>query len=506
MRLLTKKVRSRLLGSPASHRARLRVEELESRLVPYSLSGNAWPHPELITIGFVPDGTNLGGVYSNLISNFNSRGTLGSQGFWQSQILRGAQVWAQQTNINFALVADNGAPSGSGDYQQGDPAMPDIRIGGFSASTSTLAWATLPPPGNNWSIAGDIEFNTSQAWNINAHYDLFTVAMHEVGHALGLLHSTDYYSAMYPMYVGIRRGLGTDDINGIRAIYSAGTGRSPDAYDAAAPNGSFSTATNLNSLIDPTTLTALTPYLDITTTSDADFYTFTAPAGTSGTLTVKLQSSGLSLLAPSLTVYNAAQQVIGSAVAGQYQYGVTLTVTVTGVTAGQQFYVKAAGKDTTPFGTGRYALTLNFGTGPSPVVPLPNTQTPIGSPLSVAPGLAQDSHDHGHDHDADGPGHPGAHGFPDGDHPSFVPDVVLVRALDTDSPAGWFAVPNVDEDQPAASADEDAWLPEPEGLTLAGVAAPVETAEGMTSTNLEEACDACFADELWLMELAGDLL
>src|SRR5205823_4497165 len=57
------------------------------------------------------------------------------------------------------------------------------------------------------------------------------------------------------------------------------------------------------------------------------------------------------------------------------------TITVSGVVPGQVFYVKVTGADSTAFGTGAYALTLNFGAGSSPTVPLPNTQTANGSPL-----------------------------------------------------------------------------------------------------------------------------
>jgi hypothetical protein len=88
------------------------VESLESRLVLFAVSGNAWPNPATITISFMPDGTNLGGVGSNLFSTFNANPKLAGQ--WQNQILSAAQVWAQQTNINFVVVPDNGAPSGSG--------------------------------------------------------------------------------------------------------------------------------------------------------------------------------------------------------------------------------------------------------------------------------------------------------------------------------------------------------------------------------------------------------
>src|SRR5205807_2809369 len=128
------------------HRAQLRVEQLESRLVPYTTSGNAWPHANLVTLSFVPDNTNLGGVNSNLFATFNAKWSTTT---WENQILRAAQVWAQQTNLNFSVITDNGAQIGAGNYQQGDPNMGDIRIGGYNFQSSTLAAAYLPPPVNN---------------------------------------------------------------------------------------------------------------------------------------------------------------------------------------------------------------------------------------------------------------------------------------------------------------------------------------------------------------------
>src|SRR5436190_13210515 len=92
-------------------RARLAVEQLETRLVPYSVSGNAWPHPELVTLSFVPDGTNLGGAPSNLLAIFNAK--FGSAAAWQNVILKAAQTWTQQTNLNFSMVSDSGGVSGS---------------------------------------------------------------------------------------------------------------------------------------------------------------------------------------------------------------------------------------------------------------------------------------------------------------------------------------------------------------------------------------------------------
>src|SRR5712692_6514354 len=198
---LSPKSARRRLRSPV-RRPHLHLEALETRLVPYNVSGYAWPHPELITLSFVPDGTNLGGSTSNLFATFNAK--FGSQANWQNQILKAAQVWAQQTNLNFSLVSDSGADIGSDNYQQGDPAFGDIRFGGFNFGSSTLAMAYLPPSINNYSVAGDIAFNTGQTFNIGSTYDLFTVATHEIGHALGVYHSNTVSAIMYPAYTGTK--------------------------------------------------------------------------------------------------------------------------------------------------------------------------------------------------------------------------------------------------------------------------------------------------------------
>jgi hypothetical protein len=137
---------------------------------------------------------------------------------------------------------------------------------------------------------------------------------------------------------------------------------------------------NLTSLIDPNSLTALVTNLDLTSPSQAEWYTFTAPATTSGTLTVTVQSSGLSLLTPQATLYASdGNTVLASASGVGRTDGCTLTLTVSNVTPGQVFYLKVTGADSSVFSTGTYALTLNFGTGPSPTMPLPNTTTPNGS-------------------------------------------------------------------------------------------------------------------------------
>lgn len=399
------------------HQARFRpaVEWLETRTVPYSTTGNSWLHPELISLSFAPDGTDLltwadgERQYSDLIGDFN--GTWPTSA-WQYQFLKAAQVWAQQTNINFRVATDNGAALDSGLYQQGSADFGDIRFTGYNPSvTSWYGRADYPQPINNTSWSGEEFYNTTVVWRIPGYApvsgtDVFTVAAHEIGHSLGLGHTTVSSSAiMWQYYTGTKSVLHSDDIAGIRAIYSGGSARSADANDAVASNGSFATATPI--ILDGNGVALLTN-VDITTVADNDYYIVTAPSNTTGTLQVKMQSSGLSLLAPWVAVYNSSQQLLQSA-NGVGNYGHTLTLTITGVSAGQSFYIKGDGADTTAFGTGKYALAVNFGSGQTPTASSPNTQTLNGDPPSYGGGPDLKSQPRNNDHDDhehtdDGPG------------------------------------------------------------------------------------------------------
>lgn len=359
-------------------------EALEERVVLYAASGNSWPNPKLITISFMPDGTSLGTATSNLNSVFNTK--FGAAATWQNQILKAAQYWAQQTNINFSVVPDSGAALGSGNYQQGDPTMGDIRIGGYSFGNTTIAQAYLPPPVNNYSVAGDIQFNTGLTFNVGSTYDLFSVAVHEIGHALGLNHSTTTAAVMYSTY-GAKTALNTDDISGIRNVYSANVARAKDVYDTAAANETTATAKDLTSLINATTKAFAVSNLDLSTNTDIDVYKVVVPTGAATTLKATVQSTSFSLMKPKVEILNSTGTV--KATATGTTYGGTITASFSGITAGQVYYIRVTSPDTiAAFKTGLYGLAVNMGTGAAPAFTSNSTLSSKGATLQSGGGQA----------------------------------------------------------------------------------------------------------------------
>ncbi|KAK3702239.1 hypothetical protein QZH41_005401 [Actinostola sp. cb2023] len=87
----------------------------------------------------------------------------------------------------------------------------------FDGWTGVLAHAYAPRDGR-------IHFDENEWWSAYENSSPFKVALpqtatHEIGHALGLSHSDEYYSMMYPSCCQSTADLHQDDIDGIRKIY-----------------------------------------------------------------------------------------------------------------------------------------------------------------------------------------------------------------------------------------------------------------------------------------------
>jgi hypothetical protein len=227
-----------------------------------------------------------------------------------------------------------------------------------------------------------------------------TVVAHEFGHALGLGESSVSTAVMYGTYNALKQALTSDDIAGVQSLYGQ---RQPDQFDSNGQNNNaYTTATNINAYLGGNAQIAI-PNLDITTTSDTDWYAVTVPSSTTGTMTVTVQSSNLSSLSPKFLVYSASLGLVSQASAPN-SFGATITTTAT-VTAGQSYYIKvmAAGG---PGPIGAYGLLVNFGSQAQPPILPPNTvvaaqpdqgggTSDLNAPLNLPGTLNIDSTPHG---------------------------------------------------------------------------------------------------------------
>jgi hypothetical protein len=328
------------------------LEPLEDRTMP-STFGIPWADPNHLTLSFAADGTATP-LGANSLSQTLS--TAGSTAAWQREILRAFQTWAAKANIDIGLVADGGQALGALGAVQSDSRFGDIRIAAAPLSQGVLA-STSPFSWTGTTLSGDMVFNALASFvkgNVAGKYDLFSVALHEAGHALGLDHSHEDDSAIGETYE-YRTGLSLDDIAELRALYGT---RSHDAFDRSTNNNVLYRADNLPRVSGSSQLLA---NADLTTQTDVDFYKFQTPLLTASlsSVVVRLKASGISLLTASITVYDSAGRVVGSA-ASKDPLNNDLTVRFRAGLLGGTYFVKVDGAGNGAFDIGGYKLAVDF--------------------------------------------------------------------------------------------------------------------------------------------------
>lgn len=131
---------------------------------------------------------------------------------------RAFQKWAAVIPITFTETASYGSADikigfYSGDHGDGEP---------FDGVLGTLAHAFSPPTGRlhldlaeNWVVDGEVTSSGA--------VDLESVAVHELGHVLGLGHSSEREAIMYPtISTGTKKvDLVGDDVKGIQVLYGS---------------------------------------------------------------------------------------------------------------------------------------------------------------------------------------------------------------------------------------------------------------------------------------------
>jgi hypothetical protein len=347
------------LAKRAPQLRRLQLEVLEPRMM-LAGDGLLLANDAYLTLSFAADGVSIAGQTNALAEKFN---TLAPEDTWREAILRAFQTWAVQTNADIGVVSDGGQPFGTPGPARDDPRFGDIRVGAIAMDPAVGA-VSVPinrVVGGTWHA--DVLFNTNFAFqSVN---DIFEIALHEAGHVLGLDDSSDPNSPLHSGSIPTATVPTAADTQNLQALYGT---RQPDLNEQSTSGGpgnndSFAAATQLDpntAVGGPEGSSPSLVYGDITTPSDVDFFRIITPSSYAGSISFRVRSAGISLLAPHLQVFDVNHQLLQEAVSTSYSGDDLLISLQNPSDEDTTYYISVSGGTADLYGQGGYALSIAF--------------------------------------------------------------------------------------------------------------------------------------------------
>ena len=339
---------------------KLQIENLEPRTL---LAGNGLllSNDAYLTLSFAADGVQVAGQSNALEAKFDAVAPIS---VWKEAILRAFQTWAIRTNADVGVVSDGGQPFGTAAPTRGDARFGDIRVGAIAMDPSIGAMAVPVNQVVGGSWHADVLFNTNFAFN--SANDIFEIALHEAGHVFGLDDNNDPNSPLHSGTIPTATVPTAGDTANLQALFGT---RLPDVNEASAngspttDNNSFSKATQLTVNQVNGGVAGSAPslsYGDITSANDTDFFRLVTPSGYSGPITLRVRSTGVSLLAPQLQIYDASHQLLQQ-LSSTSTSGDDLSITIQNSGGGSAtYYVEVSGATPNVYGIGGYALSATL--------------------------------------------------------------------------------------------------------------------------------------------------
>lgn len=216
-----------------------------------ALTTNGATTQSVPTYGYGWDGPGLGSAtvfyyYSNVTEQLNPVAA-------KAEIARAMAQWSNVVKVTWAqgysATANQTVNILWATYAHGD-AYP------FDGPGGMLAHTFYPANPNPEPIAGDMHLDDSETWGIGVNTDLYSVTLHELGHALGLGHSDNPTDVMYPYYK-MQTTLQAGDIAAIQTMYAA------QGAAAAPPASSPVTPTNVTLTVNAISATTTTSTLSL---------------------------------------------------------------------------------------------------------------------------------------------------------------------------------------------------------------------------------------------------